>query len=216
MSSFRCRVTAIPRCLSSSMQPTTTARPVAVEERDDLLEALLAVLEVDRVDDRLPLTALERLLEHARVGRVEHERDLDLSASPLEERDHVHELVAIGVREADVEDLRAAAHLPAADLAAWSRSPATTSSLNFLLPITFVRSPTTTGRRSSSIGRTSMPDDDRATDGAAVARPVAARELRRGRGCARPSSRSSRPMMFTQPSAQKRSTFRTSDSGVSL
>ena len=90
--------------------------PVAVDERDDLLEPLLAVLQVDRVDDRLPLAALEGLLEHGGVGRVEHERDLHLARQDLEEGRHVGELVAIGVGEADVEHLRAAPHLPTAEL----------------------------------------------------------------------------------------------------
>src|SRR5439155_601040 len=52
--------------------------------------------------------------------------------------------------------------------AAWSRSPPPTSSLNLRLPITFVRSPTTTGRRSSSIGRTSIPETMVRRTGAAL------------------------------------------------
>jgi hypothetical protein len=89
------------------------------------------------------------------------------------------------------------------------------SSLNFLLPMTFVRSPTTIGRRSSSSGSTSMPDTTLRRTGAAV----------RGRW-RRVISTSPRmcsavvpqqpPTMFTQPSAQKRSTLWTRLSGVSL
>src|SRR5205814_980976 len=70
----------------------------------------------DRVDDRLPLAALEGLLEDARVGGVEHERDLNFSRQHLQEGDHVGQLFAVGVGEADVEHLRAAAHLAPPDL----------------------------------------------------------------------------------------------------
>ena len=40
-------------------------RAVGAQERHHPLEALLAVLEVDRVDDRLALAVAERQLDHA-------------------------------------------------------------------------------------------------------------------------------------------------------
>jgi hypothetical protein len=86
-------------------------------ERQHGLEALFAVLEVDRVDDRLALRVGERALDHGRVGRVDHERRLDLPDQLGQERQHVGELVAIGIGEADVDHLRAALDLLSADLA---------------------------------------------------------------------------------------------------
>ncbi len=86
-------------------------------ERQHVGEALLAVLEVHRVDDRLPLAVGERQLDDPRVGRVDHERRLHLADELGQEGVHVGELVAIGIGEADVHDPGAALHLAAADLA---------------------------------------------------------------------------------------------------
>jgi hypothetical protein len=51
-----------------------------------------------------------------RVGGVDHQRHLDQAHQLGEERFDVRDLVAVGVLQADVDDLRAAAHLGAADL----------------------------------------------------------------------------------------------------
>src|SRR5436309_352244 len=99
--------------------------------------------------------------------------------------------------------------------AAWSRSPPTTSSLNLRLPMTFVRSPTTTGRRSSSMGSTSIPETMVRRTGAALRGRWRRASSARSRMCSAVVPQQP-PMMFTQPSAQKRSTLVTSDSGVSL
>ena len=53
-------------------------RAVAARERDHALEAFFAVLEVDRVDDRRARRALKRLFERDRVGRIDHQWNLDL------------------------------------------------------------------------------------------------------------------------------------------
>ena len=58
---------------------------VLLGQGHDRPEALLAVLEVDRVDDRLALAPLQSQLEDPRVGRVEHQRDLDHLRRALEE-----------------------------------------------------------------------------------------------------------------------------------
>ncbi len=116
MASLRSRVTAMPCCLFSSMQPTTTAPPYWREQGSHLLEALLAVLQVDRVDDRLALAVAQRHLDHGGVGGVDHERDLDPAGQLAHEAVHVGGLVAVGVGQADVEHLGARLDLGAADL----------------------------------------------------------------------------------------------------
>ena len=75
---------------------------------------LLAVLEVDRVDHRLAAVQLERRLEHAELGRIEHERAVD-RARAGRHLAHVGDLVAPDVGGADVERVRAFAHLGPAD-----------------------------------------------------------------------------------------------------
>ncbi len=112
-SSLRWRVTAMP---FSSMQPTTSAAPNSARQRDHLLEALLAVLQVHRVDDGLALAVGERHRDDALVRGVDHQRHAHLLDDHLQEAAHVLELVAVRVRQADVDDLRAALHLGAGDL----------------------------------------------------------------------------------------------------
>ncbi len=87
----------------------------AARERHDFLEALLAVFEVDRIDHRLARRALERFFDHAMIGRVDHQRHFDFLDLDFEEARDVGHLVAIGILQAYVEDVRAAAHLHAPD-----------------------------------------------------------------------------------------------------
>ena len=89
---------------------------VAAQERRDLLEPLLAVLQVDRVDDRLALTVPQRDLQHGGVGRVDHQRHLDAPRELAHEAVHVGRLVAVGIGEADVEHLGAGLDLGPAHL----------------------------------------------------------------------------------------------------
>ena len=90
---------------------------VRARERRHALELLEPVFEVDRVDDRLALAVGQRAFERDRIGRVDHDRRADLLAEQLVEAVDVHELVAIGVLQVHVDDLRAALHLLARDLA---------------------------------------------------------------------------------------------------
>jgi hypothetical protein len=89
---------------------------VGAQERHDLLEALLAVLQVDRVDDGLALAVPQRQLDDGGVGGVDHERHLHLAGDLRHEAIHVGQLVAIGVGQADVEHLGRALDLGASDL----------------------------------------------------------------------------------------------------
>ncbi len=76
---------------------------------------LLAVLEVDRVQDRLAAIELERGLEHRQLGRIEHQRAVDGAAQARDDLGHVAALVATDVGGADVERVRALLGLGAAD-----------------------------------------------------------------------------------------------------
>ena len=118
---------------SSSMQPHDQRRAEAAGQRHHLLEALLAVLEVDRVDDRLALAVGER--RSITCSSVESiiSGTRTFLITMLEEGVDVGELVAVRVGQADVDDLapRASPAARAISLAS-SNFPATISSLNFL------------------------------------------------------------------------------------
>ncbi len=92
-------------------------RAVAPGDGADALEFLLAILQVDRVDDALALAPGERQLHRLGVGGVDHHRRFDLADQLVVERRDVLDLVAIGALQADVDDVRAVLHLPARDLA---------------------------------------------------------------------------------------------------
>ena len=87
----------------------------AARERHDFLEAILAVFEVDRIDQRLARRALERFFDHAVIGRIDHQRNFDFLDLDFEKAGDVGHLVAIRILQAYVEDVRAAAHLHAPD-----------------------------------------------------------------------------------------------------
>src|SRR5208282_4905029 len=88
---------------------------IAAGERHYFAEALLAVFEIDRIDQRLAGSAFERLLDHTRVGRVDYDRDFDLLDQQLEETGHIGHFVAVGILQAHVEHVGAAPHLPPSD-----------------------------------------------------------------------------------------------------
>ncbi len=90
--------------------------PEAREQGGDRGDPLLAVLEVDRVDDRAALAEGEGELDRVGVGRVDHDRRLGRANQALVEDRHVGDLVALGRLQADVDDLRPAADLAAGDL----------------------------------------------------------------------------------------------------
>ena len=91
-------------------------RAVAFGDRADALELLLAVLQVDRVDDALALAVGERQFHRLGVGGVDHDGRFDLADQLLVEGRDVLDLVAIGALQADVDDVRAVAYLAARDL----------------------------------------------------------------------------------------------------
>ena len=90
------------------------AGAVAADPARLLEERPLALLEADRVDDSLPLHALESRLEHGEARAVDDDRDprdLGLGREQVEERRHralAVEQVGVHVH---VEEVRAAAHL---------------------------------------------------------------------------------------------------------
>ena len=88
----------------------------AVSPDDSCLakEVLFALLQADRVDDRLALDALQARLEHRPLRAVDHERqprDLGLRRNDVQERRHRRLRVEHPFVHVDVEDVRAAAHL---------------------------------------------------------------------------------------------------------
>ena len=91
-------------------------RAVALEQRTHGLEALLAVLQVDGVDDGLALAPLQRVLDGDGVRAVDHDGHADHADELLVEALHVRHLVAVRVLQVHVHHLRAAAHLAPRDL----------------------------------------------------------------------------------------------------
>ena len=91
-------------------------RAVLPRDRDDPFELLRSVFVVDRVDDRLALAVRESLLHRRGVGAVDDERHLHHPDDLLVEALDVLRLVAVGVLEVDVDELRAGLDLRAADL----------------------------------------------------------------------------------------------------
>ena len=82
-------------------------------------ELLLALLEADRVHDRLALHAAQAGLDHRPLGAVDHDRharDLGLGRDHVEERGHGGLGVEHGLVHVHVDDVRAAAHLLGRDL----------------------------------------------------------------------------------------------------
>ena len=87
-----------------------------MNERRDLLESLLAVLQVDRVDDRLSLRVREPDLDRLLVRRVEHQRHAHLLDEHLEEAAQVGHFVAVGLLGGDVHQVRPPLDLRPRDL----------------------------------------------------------------------------------------------------
>ncbi len=109
---------------------------VVADQRADALEALLAVLEVDRIDDALALGELERRLDRPRVGRVDHQRDLDLLDEEADELVVGGLLVsALRVLQVDVEDLGAPLDLLAPQLGALLVLPRADEVLELAAPV---------------------------------------------------------------------------------
>ena len=90
-------------------------RPVAAGQRRHRLKAGLAILQIDRVDDGLALQPFQRQLNHGGVGGVDHYGRLDFAGDQFQELRHIRCLVAVGVLQADIQDMGAVAGLAAAD-----------------------------------------------------------------------------------------------------
>ena len=82
-------------------------------------EFLLAVLEADRVDDRLALQRLQPRFDHRPLAAVDHHRhggDVVLAGDQPQELRHHRFAVEQGLVHVDVDDVRAAVDLLAGDL----------------------------------------------------------------------------------------------------
>src|SRR5262245_27374701 len=82
-------------------------RAVAARQLAQPVGLLLAVLEVDRVDDRAAGHDLERLLDDVELRAVDHHRRRDLLHQRAQQAGHVCDLVTADVGRADVEHVRA-------------------------------------------------------------------------------------------------------------
>ena len=90
-------------------------RAVGTRERADALEFLLAIFQVDRIDDAFALAIGERELDGIRVRGIDHDRDFDFANELVVEGLNVLHFFAVGALQADVHDMRAAFHLPPRD-----------------------------------------------------------------------------------------------------
>ena len=84
-----------------------TAAPKRRASLQAFFGRLLAILEIDRVDDRLAAVELERRFEHRVFGRVDDQRRVDGTAHAGHRLGHVGDLVATDKGGAEVERVRA-------------------------------------------------------------------------------------------------------------
>ena len=89
---------------------------VGFGERGDALELLLAVFEIDGVDNTFALAIREGELHRGGVGGVDHDGGFGFADELFVEGGNVGDFVAVGGLEADVDDVCAVADLPAGDL----------------------------------------------------------------------------------------------------
>ncbi len=85
-------------------------RAVALGHRQHLRRALLAVFQVDRVDDRLARNALQRLFHHVGLGRIDQDRRRHARRNLLQDGADVSLLVFAHDGAAQVEHVRAFVH----------------------------------------------------------------------------------------------------------
>ena len=78
-----------------------------------LFQGTLAVLQVDRIDHRLAAIELQRGLEHAQLGKIDHQRRGHRPGDPGDRRAHVLHLVAADEGGAQIERVRTFLHLVA-------------------------------------------------------------------------------------------------------
>ena len=80
---------------------------VAAGRAERAAETLAAVLEVDRVDDRLAADQLQPGFEHLRLSRIEHQRQGREAPRPADQLLHVGNAAAADEIDADIGDVRA-------------------------------------------------------------------------------------------------------------
>jgi hypothetical protein len=97
-------------------RPDHDGRAELLDQRQHLVEFLLAILEIDRVDDAFALAIGQGPLDGIVVGRVDHERHFDLVDDLLVKPIDVRHFVAVAVFQVDVDDVRAALDLGARNL----------------------------------------------------------------------------------------------------
>ena len=91
-------------------------RAEAFRDGTQALELLFAIFQVDRVDDALSLAVGERQFHRLGVGGVDHDGRFDLADQLLVEGRDVLHLFAVGALQADVDHVRAVAHLAPRDV----------------------------------------------------------------------------------------------------
>ena len=77
------------------------------QERVEPGAGLVALLEVDRVEDGAPADPLQCGARHGTLGGVDHDRHARLGAEPARHLGHVGHTVGAGVVDADVNEVRA-------------------------------------------------------------------------------------------------------------
>jgi hypothetical protein len=132
----------------------------------------------------------------------------------FEERLDVGDLVAVGILQADVDHLRAAAHLRAADLGGGLEVALGDQRLKRREPSTLVRSPTSSGRLSSVSSTASTPETNERLVVRRRPRPAAGDE-RGERRDVRAVVPQQPPTRLSQPASRKRAKTAAKTSGVS-
>ena len=90
-------------------------RPEFARQQQPLMRRMLAILEIDRIDDRLAAMQLERLLDHRRLGAVDHQRRVHIGGEAGDHLGHLGHLIAAHEGGANIERVRALVHLLAPD-----------------------------------------------------------------------------------------------------
>ena len=115
-------------------------------------------LQIDGIENRLPLTPGQRLLHDLGVGGIDHQGEFHHPGDLLQEALDVLGLIAIGVLHADIQHLRPTPRLTATDFGSGLELPFRDESLELPAPRTLVRSPTRRGRLSLVSSTASIPE----------------------------------------------------------
>ena len=85
-------------------------RAVALRHRQNFRRPLLAIFQIDRIDDRPPGNALQRLFDHVGLGRIDQNRRRNARGNPFQNRSDVSLLVLAHDRAAQIEHVRPVVH----------------------------------------------------------------------------------------------------------